>query len=75
MKPEMTIPEKEANLKKDKKTSVQSKAADKINLSPKLQEASGRTAVLVWGRLNPPTIGHEKLVKKQLQVARSMGEQ
>jgi len=69
----MTIPEKEANLKKDKKTSVQSKAADKINLSPKLQEASGRTAVLVWGRLNPPTIGHEKLVKKQLQVARSMG--
>jgi hypothetical protein len=73
MKPEMTIPEKEANLKKDKKTSIQSKAADKINLSPKLQEASGRTAVLVWGRMNPPTIGHEKLVRKQLQVARSMG--
>ena len=29
------------------------------------------TAVFTFGRFNPPTIGHEKLIKKVSQVARS----
>jgi len=28
------------------------------------EKTEGKTAVLVWGRMNPPTIGHEKLLSK-----------
>lgn len=44
-----------------------------IELKPKLEEAPGKTAVLGWGRMNPITIGHEKLVNKIKSVARSEG--
>ena len=44
-----------------------------IELKPKLEEAPGKTAVLGWGRMNPITVGHEKLVNKIKSVARSEG--
>jgi len=44
-----------------------------INLKPKLEEAPGKTAVIGWGRMNPITVGHEKLVNKINSVARSEG--
>lgn len=34
-----------------------------------MKEAEGKTVVLTFGRLNPITIGHEKLVNKVLSVA------
>jgi hypothetical protein len=34
-----------------------------------MKEAEGKTAVLTFGRLNPITIGHEKLVNKVLSIA------
>ena len=36
-------------------------------------EQSNKTAVLAFGRYNPPTIGHEKLIKKLVDVAKSSG--
>lgn len=36
-----------------------------------VNEAASDTAVIAWGRMNPPTIGHEKLIKKVMQVSRS----
>ena len=36
-----------------------------------LDEARESTAVISFGRMNPPTIGHQKLVDKVKQVARS----
>lgn len=35
-----------------------------------LYETYGKTAVVGWGRMNPPTIGHEKLVNDIIEVAR-----
>ena len=54
-----------------------SKAANKefvkntVELNPKLQEAKSKTAVISWGRMNPPTIGHEKLANKVAATAKS----
>jgi len=39
----------------------------------KIGEAVGKTAVFAFGRMNPPTIGHEKLVNKVVQTARGKG--
>ena len=36
-------------------------------------EAKERTAVFTFGRFNPPTIGHQKLLQKVHQVARKKG--
>jgi nicotinic acid mononucleotide adenylyltransferase/predicted kinase len=61
-------------MKLDKNKPV--KKADKelvkntIEINPTLKEASGKTAVIAWGRMNPITVGHEKLVDKVLEVAR-----
>jgi len=44
-----------------------------IEVNPVLKEASSRKVVISWGRMNPPTIGHEKLVKKVQDVARKIG--
>ena len=43
---------------------------DQILNNPKLNEAKGQTVVFNFGRLNPPTIGHQKLVRIMLEVAR-----
>lgn len=58
---------------KKKKPSAAEKEFTKntIELNPKLEEAVGKkTAVIAWGRMNPITIGHEKLVNKVKEVAK-----
>lgn len=42
---------------------------DQINLNP-IQEAEEKHAVFAFGRFNPPTTGHEKLIKKVESVAK-----
>jgi len=48
--------------------------ADTINVSPQIgkqvNEQSRGAAVFSFGRMNPPTVGHEKLVNKLLGVAK-----
>lgn len=39
----------------------------------KIGEATGKTVVFAFGRMNPPTLGHEKLVNKVVQTARGKG--
>ena len=41
-----------------------------IEINPKLDEAVDKTVILGWGRMNPITVGHEKLVNKIKSVAR-----
>ena len=55
-------------LSKKEKDEVLNKNAIEIN--PKLEEAVDKTVVLGWGRMNPITVGHEKLVNKIKDVAR-----
>tara|TARA_B100000287_G_scaffold399158_1_gene417158 strand:- start:35 stop:631 length:597 start_codon:yes stop_codon:yes gene_type:complete len=38
-----------------------------------VREAKGKTAVVTFGRMNPPTIGHQKLVDEVLRVAKQNG--
>ena len=44
-----------------------------IEINPKLEEAPNKTVVLGWGRMNPITVGHEKLVDKIKSVAKQEG--
>jgi shikimate kinase len=44
-----------------------------IILNPELKEASAKTVVISFGRMNPPTIGHEKLVNKVKELAKRAG--
>jgi shikimate kinase len=55
-------------LSKKEKDEVLNKNAIEIN--PTLNEAPDKTVVLSWGRMNPITVGHEKLVNKIKDVAR-----
>lgn len=41
-----------------------------IILNPELKEANAKTAVVSFGRMNPPTVGHEKLVNKVKDLAK-----
>jgi len=61
---------------KEKKSQSKSAKNPKIEINPKLEvdstalkEAATGTVVLGWGRMNPITIGHEKLVDKVKSVA------
>jgi len=56
-------------LSKKEKDEVLNKNA--IEISPTLNEAPDKTVVLGWGRMNPITVGHEKLVNKIKEVARA----
>ena len=66
--------EKEEKKEKPSKTKKKDETLVKntIELNPTLNEAdqSGKTAVVGWGRMNPITIGHEKLVNKIKSVAK-----
>ena len=42
-----------------------------IETKPVLDEAKKGTVVVAWGRMNPMTAGHEKLVNKVISVAKS----
>ena len=53
-----------------KKDSTKSFDADKyVDTEPTIKEAVSGTAVITFGRMNPPTVGHEKLVNKIISVA------
>jgi len=54
-------------IKKDSKKSFD--ANKFIDTEPRLDEAVQDKAVITFGRMNPPTIGHEKLVNKILSTA------
>jgi len=57
---------------KKKKDETETKGKNQyIEVSPKLNEAKSETAVFTFGRMNPPTAGHEKLVNKIKSVASS----
>ena len=45
---------------------------NRVEINPVIKEAVGKTAVIAWGRMNPITTGHEKLVQKVLEVSRKM---
>lgn len=53
-----------------KKDSAKSFDASKyIDTEPTIKEAVQNKAVITFGRMNPPTVGHEKLVNKILSTA------
>lgn len=51
-------------MKDDKKKKKRVDVSKFINLEPSINEAKSTTAVLTFGRFNPMTVGHEKLVNK-----------
>lgn len=60
--------------KPEKKKKVSGKEHDSskyVNTEPTLDEAAKGTAVIAWGRMNPMTVGHEKLVTKVASVAKA----
>ena len=65
--------EKSIQKKPMSKVSEKEFVKNTVELNPKLQEASGKTAVVSWGRMNPPTIGHEKLANKVVATAKANG--
>ncbi len=79
--PEANSGEETTSKKKTDKTEKSKKASKKvkdellvknaIEINPKIEEAPNKTVVLGWGRMNPITVGHEKLVNKIKSVARS----
>ena len=40
-----------------------------VNIAPVMNEALSKTAVMTWGRMNPVTIGHEKLISAVIKTA------
>ncbi len=81
--PEANSGEETTSKKKTDKTEKSKKASKKvkdellvknsIDINPKLEEAPNKTVVLGWGRMNPITVGHEKLVNKIKSVAKQEG--
>jgi len=55
---------------KKKKAKDEALVKNTIEINPKLNEQAGKTVVIGWGRMNPITIGHEKLVNKIKSVAK-----
>ena len=54
-------------IKKDTKTTFD---ADKyVDTEPRINEAVKSKAVITFGRMNPPTVGHEKLVNEIIKTA------
>lgn len=69
-----SLTEVEKDKNKKKKDMVKFKEFDPsqyIELEPQLKEAKSSTVVFSFGRMNPVTIGHEKLVNKVKSVAKS----
>lgn len=57
--------------KKKKKVGKEHDSSKYINTEPTLEEAAKGTAVISWGRMNPMSAGHEKLVQKVISVAKA----
>jgi nicotinic acid mononucleotide adenylyltransferase len=62
--------QKKASKKVTKKVKDELLVKNSIEINPKLEEAPNKAVVLGWGRMNPITVGHEKLVNKIKSVAR-----
>ena len=54
-------------IKKD--TAVSFDAEKYIDTEPRINEALDKKAVITFGRMNPPTVGHEKLLNKMIKTA------
>lgn len=69
-----TNPEEIMKKEVNKKKTLLGSDKEEIKIRPKdkdpLKEALNKTAVITFGRMNPPTIGHKALVDKLVQVAR-----
>ena len=53
-----------------KKDTVASFDAEKyVDTEPRINEALDKKAVITFGRMNPPTVGHEKLLNKMIKTA------
>ncbi len=61
---------------KQKGRTMTGQPVTQIDVNPEtdgsISEAVGRTAVVTWGRMNPPTVGHQRLVDKVVDTARKM---
>lgn len=57
-------------VKKKKEDKDESEVNNTIELEPTLKEAEGKTVVFNFGRMNPVTVGHEKLANKMKEVAK-----
>ena len=57
--------------KKSKKDELLNKNV--IVIDPVTKEESGSKIVISFGRMNPPTVGHEKLINKVKDIARKEG--
>jgi hypothetical protein len=69
-----SLTEVEKDKNKKKREMVKFKEFDPsqyVELEPQLKEAKSKTVVFSFGRMNPVTIGHEKLVNKVKSVAKS----
>ena len=69
-----SLTEVEKDKNKKKRNMVKYKEFDPsqyVELEPQLKEAKNNTVVFSFGRMNPVTIGHEKLVNKVKSVAKS----
>ena len=65
------------NIKVDKRGKILSfeEVEKKIKSFEQFLEAKQKTVVFSFGRLNPPTIGHQKLLQKIIQTAKRMSGQ
>ena len=63
------------NIKVDKRGKILSfeEVEKKVKSFEQFLEGKQKTAVFSFGRLNPPTTGHQKLLQKIIQTARSQG--
>ena len=65
------------NIKVDKRGKILSfeEVEKKVKSFEQFLEAKQKTVVFSFGRLNPPTIGHQKLLQKIIQTAKRMSGQ
>lgn len=61
-----------------KGTTMTGEPADQVVINPdkdplRIMESGDSTAVMAFGRMNPPTVGHEKLIHKVESVAKDHG--
>ena len=67
--------DKDSGLFKVKSLALKLNHKKSINESVKkrLREEAGQTVVCAFGRMNPPTIGHAKLINKMVEIANQIG--
>ena len=63
------------NIKLDARGNILSfeEVEKKVRSFEQFLEAKQKTAVFSFGRMNPPTIGHQKLLQKIIQTSKQMG--